>query len=277
MAPIPIDTAALVRSLYSVLPELVVIATAIAVLLADLFLPEERKKALCGVGIAGIVAAIAAAVWLGPRKIEGFSGMIVHDGVGLFASLTILGAVLLTLLMATGYAEWEGTQKGEFYALLLLSTAGMLFMAKGTDLMTVFLGLETMSIPLYCLVGFHRNRMTSLEGALKYFLLGAFASGFFLYGIALMYFVSGTTKIAPLASMARDLRLLGNPVFVAGLGLLLVGFGFKVSLAPFHMWTPDAYEGAPTLVTAFMAAAVKTAAFAALIRVALLVFPAVAP
>jgi NADH-quinone oxidoreductase subunit N len=277
MAPIPIDTAALIRSLYCILPELVVIAAAAAVLLADLFLPETRKKVLCGIGIAGVLAAIGAALWLGSGKIEGFSGMIVHDGMGLFSTLTILGVVLLTLMMATGYAEWEGTQKGEFYALLLLSAAGMLFMAKGTDLMTVFLGLETMSIPIYCLVGFHRNRMTSLEGALKYFLLGAFASGFLLYGIALMYFVTGTTKIAPLAAMARDLGLLSNPVFLAGMGLLLVGFGFKVSLAPFHMWTPDAYEGAPTLVTAFMGAAVKAAAFAALIRVALLTFPAIAP
>jgi NADH-quinone oxidoreductase subunit N len=276
MAPIPIDTAALIRSLYSILPELVVIATAIAVLLADLFLPERRGGVLCGIGIVGVGAAIVAEVWLGPQRIEGFSGMIVHDGLGLFATLTILGVALLTLMMATGYAEWEGTQKGEFYALLLLSVAGMLFMAKGTDLMTVFLGLETMSIPIYCLVGFHRNRMTSVEGALKYFLLGAFASGFFLYGIALMYFVTGTTKIGVLATMAGDLRLLHNPVFLAGVGLLLVGFGFKVSLAPFHMWTPDAYEGAPTLVTAFMGAAVKAAAFAALIRVALLAFPSVA-
>jgi NADH-quinone oxidoreductase subunit N len=277
MAPIPIDVPALIRGLYSILPELVVIATAITVLLADLFLPEERKGILCDIGIAGIAAAILAALWLGPGKIEGFSGMIVHDGMGLFSALTILSVALLTLMMATGYSDWEGTQKGEFYALLLLSAAGMLFMAKGSDLMTVFLGLETMSIPIYCLVGFHRNRMTSLEGALKYFLLGAFASGFLLYGIALIYATTGTTKIAAVAAIARDLRLLDNPVFLAGVGLLLVGFGFKVSLVPFHMWTPDAYEGAPTIVTAFMGAAVKAAAFAALIRVALLTFPALLP
>jgi len=277
MPPIPIDANALIRSLYSVLPEAAVIVTALIVLLADLFLAEERKGLLCGIGIAGVAAALLAGFWLGPERIEGFSGMIVHDAMGLFFTLTILGVALLTLLMATGYAEWEGTRNGEFYALLLLSTAGMLIMAKGTDLMTVFLGLETMSIPVYCLVGFHRNRMTSLEGALKYFLLGAFASGFFLYGIALIYFVTGTTKIAPLAARAGDLRLVADPVFLAGIALLLVGFGFKVSLAPFHMWTPDAYEGAPTLVTAFMGAAVKAAAFAALIRVALLAFPAIAP
>ena len=277
MTPIPFDQAALVRGLYSILPELVVIATAIAVLLADLVLPERGKKTLCHLGIAGTAVAILAALSLGPGRIDGFSGMIVHDGMGLFVTLVVLATALLTLLMATGYSEWEGTQKGEFYALLLFSTAGMLFMAKGTDLMTVFLGLETMSIPIYCLVGFHRNRMTSLEGALKYFLLGAFASGFLLYGIALMYSVTGTTKIPAIAGMIGDLRLFGNPVFMVGVGLLLVGFAFKVSLVPFHMWTPDAYQGAPTVVTAFMAAGVKAAAFAALLRVTLLTFPALGP
>ena len=277
MTPIPFDKAALIQGLYSILPELVVIATAIVVLLADLALPERGKKSLCHLGIAGIAVAILATLSLGPGRIDGFSGMIVHDGMGLFVTLVILGTALLTLLMATGYSEWEGTQKGEFYALLLFSTAGMLFMAKGTDLMTVFLGLETMSIPIYCLVGFHRNRMTSLEGALKYFLLGAFASGFLLYGIALMYSVTGTTKIPAIAGMISDLRLFGNPVFVVGVGLLLVGFAFKVSLVPFHMWTPDAYQGAPTVVTAFMAAGVKAAAFAALLRVTMLTFPALGP
>ncbi|MBI5905876.1 MAG: NADH-quinone oxidoreductase subunit N [Deltaproteobacteria bacterium] len=277
MAPIPVDGPALIQGLYSILPELVVIGTAIVVLLADLFLADDRKKLLCGIGIVGVALSMFAALSLGSGRIEGFSGMIVHDGMGLFFTLTILAAALLTLLMATGYSEWEGTQKGEFFALLLISTAGMLFMAKGTDLMTVFLGLETLSIPIYCLVGFHRDRMKSLEGAIKYFLLGAFASGFLLYGIALLYSVTGTTKIASIAAMVRDARLYESPVFLAGMGLLVVGFGFKVSLAPFHMWTPDAYEGAPTLVTAFMAAAVKAAAFAALIRVSLLTFPALSP
>ncbi|GAB4227670.1 MAG: NADH-quinone oxidoreductase subunit N [Deltaproteobacteria bacterium] len=277
MTPAPFDTAALVQGLSSVLPEVVVIATALAVLLADLVLPERGKKTLCGIGIAGTVAAFLCALSLGPGRIDGFSGMIVHDGVGFFITLTVLAATLLTLLMATGYSGWEGTQKGEFHALLLFSAAGMLFLAKGTDLMTVFLGLETMSIPIYCLVGFHRNRMTSIEGALKYFLLGAFASGFLLYGIALIYSVTGTTKIPAIAGMIADLRLFANPVFVAGAGLLLVGLAFKVSLVPFHMWTPDAYQGAPTVVTAFMAAGVKAAAFAALLRVALLTFPAIGP
>jgi NADH-quinone oxidoreductase subunit N len=277
MAPISIDAAALLTSVQSIVPEIIVVATAIFVLLLDLAISEEKKHLLCGMGLLGIGVALFSVYALGQGRIEGFSGMIVHDGMGAFFDVVILSACALTFLMATGYSEWEGTHKGEFYSLILLSTSGMMFMAKGTDLMTVFLGLETLSIPIYVLVGFHRNRMSSLEGALKYFLLGAFASGFLLYGIALIYAVTGTTKIPVLATMLYDPRILASPLFLAGTGLLLVGFAFKVSLVPFHMWTPDAYEGAPTVVTAFMSAAVKAAAFAALIRVLLVALPGMQP
>jgi len=277
MVPIAIDAQALLRSTYSILPEILVVATALFVLFVDLILPEENKRVLCGVSIVGVALSLFAVFAMGPARISGFSGAVVHDGLGAFFEIVILSACALTLLMATGYSEWEGTHKGEFYSLLLLSTSGMMFMAKGTDLMTVFLGLETLSIPIYVLVGFHRDRMSSIEGALKYFLLGAFASGFLLYGIALIYAVAGTTKLPLLATMLLDARLAANPLFLAGAGLLLVGLAFKVSLVPFHMWTPDAYEGAPTLVTAFMSAAVKAAAFAALIRFLLLTLPGMQP
>jgi NADH-quinone oxidoreductase subunit N len=277
VTPISIDAAALLTSVQSIVPEIIVVATAILVLLLDLAIPEEKKRFLCGAGLLGIGVALFSVYALGQGRIEGFSGMIVHDGMGAFFDVVILSACALTFLMATGYSEWEATHKGEFYALLLLSTSGMMFMAKGTDLMTVFLGLETLSIPIYVLVGFHRNRMSSIEGALKYFLLGAFASGFLLYGIALIYAATGTTKISVLATMLYDPRILASPLFLVGTGLLLVGFAFKVSLVPFHMWTPDAYEGAPTVVTAFMSAAVKAAAFAALIRVLLVALPGMQP
>jgi NADH-quinone oxidoreductase subunit N len=277
MTPIPVDVPALVRSLYSVLPETVVIGTALLVLLADLALSGGNRKALCGISLAGVAAALAASIALRPLRIEGFSGAIASDGLGVFFGIVILSSCALTLLMAAGYAEWEGTGKGEFYALLLLSTAGTMLMVKGTDLMTVFLGLETLSIPIYALVGFHRHRMSSIEGAFKYFLLGAFASGFLLYGIALLYAATGTTKIAVLAIRLFDESVAGSPLFLAGIGLLLVGFAFKVSLVPFHMWTPDAYEGAPTIVTAFMSAAVKAGAFGALIRVLMAVLPEIRP
>ena len=269
MPPIALDAQVLLQGLYSILPETLVVATALSVLFIDLVLPEENKRVLCGTSLVGIALSLFAVYAMGPAKVSGFSGAVVHDGLGAFFEIVILSACALTLLMATGYSEWEGTHKGEFYSLLLLSTSGMMFMAKGTDLMTIFLGLETLSIPIYVLVGFHRGRMSSIEGALKYFLLGAFASGFLLYGIALLYAATGTTKLPVLASLLYDPRLAADPMFLAGVGLLLVGFAFKVSLVPFHMWTPDAYEGAPTVVTAFMSAAVKAAAFAALIRVLL--------
>jgi NADH-quinone oxidoreductase subunit N len=277
MLPIAIDPQALLTGLYSIAPEIVVVATALLVLFADLALPEENKRVLCGLSLAGIAVSLFTVFAMGPGRISGFSGAVVHDGLGAFFEIVILSACALTLLMATGYSEWEGTHKGEFYSLLLLSTSGMMFMAKGTDLMTVFLGLETLSIPIYALVGFHRRRMSSIEGALKYFLLGAFASGFLLYGIALIYAAAGTTKIPALASLLYDARIASDPLFLAGMGLLLVGLGFKVSLVPFHMWTPDAYEGAPTVITAFMSAAVKAAAFASLIRVLLLTFGGLPP
>jgi NADH-quinone oxidoreductase subunit N len=277
MTPISIDPQALLTSVYSIVPEIVVVGTALFILFLDVVIPEENKRVLCGASLVGIGIALFSVFALGQGRIDGFSGMIVHDGVGAFFDVVILSACALTLLMATGYSEWEETHKGEFYSLILLSTSGMMFMAKGTDLMTVFLGLETLSIPIYVLVGFHRSRMSSIEGALKYFLLGAFASGFLLYGIALMYAATGTTKIPLLATMLYDSRIVASPLFLVGTGLLLVGFGFKVSLVPFHMWTPDAYEGAPTVVTAFMSAAVKAAAFAALIRVLLVALPGVQP
>src|SRR3989304_8888478 len=170
MGPAPPDAAALLTSVVSVLPEILVVATALFVLFLDVVIPEGNKHGPGGGSLVGIGIALFSVYSLGQGKIEGFSGMIVHDGVGAFADVVILSACALTLLMATGYSEWEGTQKGEFYSLLLLSPSGMMFMAKGIALMTVFLGLETMSIPIYCLVGFHRNRMTSLGGGLKYFL-----------------------------------------------------------------------------------------------------------
>ncbi|MCL5966908.1 MAG: NADH-quinone oxidoreductase subunit N [Deltaproteobacteria bacterium] len=277
MGPIPMDVPAVVRSLYSIIPEILVIATALFVLFLDVVIPEGNKRVLCGTSIIGVVIALFFAYLMRSIRIDGFSGMIAHDGFGAYFDIVILTAAALTLLMATGYSEWEGTHKGEFYSLLLLSTSGMMFMAKGTDLMTVFLGLETLSLPIYVLVGFHRQRMTAIEGAFKYFLLGAFASGFLLYGIALMYAATGTTKIPVLATMLYDSRIASSPLFLAGMGFLLVGLAFKVSLVPFHMWTPDAYEGAPTVVTAFMSAAVKAGAFAALIRVLLVALPATQP
>jgi NADH-quinone oxidoreductase subunit N len=270
----PFSLAGISQSLNIVLPEMIVIGTALVVLLADLFLPEDNKRPLAFLGTAGTLLALFATVSLGYGSHEyGFSGMVANDGLAWFTNVSILCATAMVLLMSTSYGEWEGTQKGEFHSLILLSASGMMLMARGTDLMTVFLGLETLSIPIYVLVGFHRNRFRSIEGSLKYFLLGAFGAAFFLYGTALLYAAVGSTKIPTIATAACDTARCTSPLFLAGVGFLLVGLAFKVSLAPFHMWTPDAYEGAPSLVTAFMSAAVKAAAFAVLLRVLFFLLP----
>jgi NADH-quinone oxidoreductase subunit N len=187
---------------------------------------------------------------------------------GLVSGLIALSA-LLSCALSIQYLDELRINHGEYYALVLFAVAGMLLMVCAVDMLPVFLGLELMSIPIYVLAGFDRRKLRSNESALKYFLIGSFASAILLYGIALLYGVAGSTSFAAIRA-AFDL---GNPLAVAGLGLLVVGFGFKISSVPFHQWTPDVYEGAPSSVTAFMSVTVKLAAFAALLRVLALAFP----
>jgi len=198
-----------------------------------------------------------------------FGGMFVHDGFTVFFTLLFCAIGAIAVMLSWDYIKRTRINQAEYYALLLSATLGMVIMAASNDLITIFLGLELMSLALYVLVGFRRGQLESNEAALKYFLLGAFASGFLLYGIALLYGATGTTGLGPMAAFLADSPALRNPLFLAGGLLLLTGFGFKVAAVPFHMWTPDAYEGAPTSVTAFMSAGAKAAGFAAMLRVAL--------
>jgi NADH-quinone oxidoreductase subunit N len=197
-----------------------------------------------------------------------FKGMVILDGFAIFFNLVIGFGVGLVLLQSLDYARRQGAESGEFYILVLLAAVGMTLMASAGDLIMVFLGLETMSLALYVLAGTFRGRIESGEASMKYFLLGAFASGFFLYGIALVYGATGSTNIDRIAAVigsgnARD------PLLVVGFGLLVVGFGFKISTVPFHMWVSDVYQGAPTSITILIATGSKAAAFAALMRVLL--------
>jgi NADH-quinone oxidoreductase subunit N len=205
---------------------------------------------------------------------EAFSGMLVVDGFSTFINLLLILGGLLTVALSFGYLQRMNLARGEYYALLLFSISGMMLMASASDLIVVFLALELLSIPLYVLAAFARPDARSEEAGMKYFLLGAFASGFLLYGVALVYGATGSTSfsaivVAVAAGLARPLYL------VLGAGLILVGLGFKVAAVPFHMWTPDVYQGAPTSVTAFMALGAKTAGFAALLRTFLVIFPSV--
>ena len=261
-----------VVDLRPLLPMLVLAATAAIVIVLDLLPPRERKDHLGFVSALGVVLTLVMTYWMtfaiGGGELRGFRGMVVLDPFALFFNIVIGYATGLVILLSMDYIRREGQEAGEFYILVLLSALGMMLMASAGDLIIVFLGLETMSIALYVLTGFFRHRLEAGEASMKYFLMGAFASAFFLYGIALIFGATGSTNLdrianAVAAGAGRD------PMLAIGFGLLLVGFGFKISAVPFHMWAPDAYEGAPTSITAFIATGSKAAAFASLLRVLL--------
>ena len=218
-----------------------------------------------------IIFATAAALAWNVRGVARapFGGMFVHDGFTLFFTLLFCGVGALGTLISWDFARRTGIGRAEYYVLLVGSALGMILMAASNDLITIFLGLELMSLALYVLVGFRRSRLDSNEAAIKYFLLGAFASGFLLYGIALCYGATGTTNLARMSEFLAASPIQDNTLLVAGGLLILTGLAFKISAVPFHMWTPDAYEGAPTAVTGYMSAGAKAAGFAALLRVVL--------
>jgi NADH-quinone oxidoreductase subunit N len=248
-------------------PVLIVTAACFACLLLDATPRGARPSVLAATGVLGVAGAVLVSwlLWDGPAT--SFQGMLVVDGFTLFLNGVIGGAAILVLLLSVGYLPRLGVDAGEYYALVLFATVGMLLMAAGTDLLVIFLALELMSLSLYVLAGAFRTRPEGNEAALKYFLLGAFASGFFLYGIALLYGATGTTNLARLGGALGAPGAVRDPMVLAGLALLLVGFGFKTSTVPFHQWAPDVYQGAPTAVAAFIASGSKAAAFGALVRV----------
>jgi len=248
-------------------PELILSVAAMLILLVSVFLPKGRKDPSAYLGMLGVLAALASLVSLWEKPRYAFNNMILVDNFGIFFSVVILICAGLSILMSVSYMKEEGMSYGEFYALILFASVGMIFMAVGSNLITIFLGLETMSISIYVLAGFFRGNNKSNESALKYLLLGAFSSAFFLYGIALIYGATGTTDLKGISEFLSKATYLSDPILLAGMGLLIVGFGFKIALVPFHMWTPDVYEGAPTSITAFMSVGVKAAAFAAFVRV----------
>jgi NADH-quinone oxidoreductase subunit N len=247
-------------------PPLVLAVTAGIVMLLDLLPPRNRKDHLGFVGLAGVVVSLIVTLLMWGSDLRAFRGMVALDGYVLFFTLIIGYATGLVLLLSIDYIRRQGVESGEFYALVLLAAVGMILMAGATDLIVIFLALEMMSLALYVLAGFFRGRMEAGEASMKYFLLGAFASGFFLYGIALVFGATGSTNLDRIAA-ALGAGAGRDPLLTIGVGLLVVGFGFKISAVPFHLWTPDVYEGAPTAVTAFIATGSKAAAFAALLRV----------
>ena len=255
------------------LPALIVLGTGALVLLLDLVPPRDSKTHLGGVALAGILAALLATVWLWLRGGDGraFGDMVLLDGYALFFDVVICYAAALVVMLSMDYLARTGGESAEYYMLVLFATAGMMLLASAGDLVVVFLALELMSLSLYVMAGLFKTRLTSGEASMKYFLLGAFATSFLLYGIALIYGATGSTNLDRIAASGAAKG--GDPLLLIGLGFLLVGFGFKISSVPFHMWAPDVYEGAPTTITAFIATGSKAGAFAALIRVLTVALP----
>src|SRR5438067_9942938 len=256
----------------TIAPEGILFVGGLVLLLAGVFVGRRAPRGLWSVATVGIaLLALWPAFHLwhqinGGHARTAVANAVVIDGFAVFFFVLVVSTVVLGALLADGYLRREGLEGSEYYVLMLLSASGAMLMASANDLIVVFLGLEILSIALYTLAGFQQRKAGSQEAAIKYFVLGAFSSAFFLYGIALVYGSTGSTNLGVIAEFLR-VNSLTNGLLLAGFALLIVGLGFKVAAVPFHMWTPDVYQGSPTPATAFMAAAAKAAGFAALLQI----------
>jgi NADH-quinone oxidoreductase subunit N len=262
-------------SILAILPVIVLAAWASILLLIDLFFLRKRPGVTSALTALGLLVSLGLVLVRYPQTSSAFGGMITVDRFANFQNLLLLSSGLVGVALAHDYLKRLHLLRGEYYVLLMFSLTGMMLMGMASDLIIVFLGLELLSIPLYVLAGIAIPRPNSAEAALKYFLLGAFSSGFVVYGIALVYGAAASTGFREIIAAVNN--GLANPLWLLlGAALILIGLGFKVALVPFHMWVPDAYHGAPTAVTAFMAVGAKAAGFAALLRLFVLVFPSLA-
>ena len=260
----PTDT-----NIMAVLPEVIVALTALLVLLLDLVVDRERRDYLGYIGVVGLVGAGIADILIwrnGNSALTAFNGAVVMDGFTLFTNLVFLVTGVLVLLLSPDYLHRENINLSEYYVLVLSAVCGMMLMGTSSSLMTIFLSLELFSICLYVLAGFARVREKSQEAAVKYFLLSAFASAFLLYGMALTYGETGSTRLSTISGFLATHADVTDPVLLIGMGLMIVGLAFKMAVVPFHVWTPDVYEGSPGPVAAFMSVGTKLAAFAAFVR-----------
>jgi NADH-quinone oxidoreductase subunit N len=250
-----------------ILPLMTIAIAAIVVLLVGVRVDDEESDGLGWLSIAAIAIAFVLTLAMSGQSTTAFSGSIAIDDFAVFFELAILFVAAVVVLMSLNYVTEIRLPGAEYYSLILFAALGMMLMASAGDLIMIFIGLETMSIAIYVLAGLKRTDPRSAEAAIKYFLLGAFSTGFLLYGIALIYGATGTIKLDPIRTALMHGVATGSPILLLGIGMMLIGFGFKIAVVPFHMWTPDAYEGAPTPITAYMATGVKLAAFAGFLRV----------
>ncbi len=261
-----------IADIYRTLPELLACGFGILVMLAEPFVSAQRRIWVARLALVGSAATLVAAVygviaWAGQPGYPAYFGLVIVDDFSLFLRLVIYGVASLVVLGSFDYLEREGIRHGEYYALVLFAAAGMGVMASANELITAFIGLEMSSIASYILAGFRRNALKSNESAMKYFLLGSFATAFFLYGVALLYGATGTTSISQLAGQIPAALGSNATLVTLAMAMLFVGLAFKVAAVPFQLWTPDAYEGAPTPVTALLSSGPKAAAFALMLRV----------
>lgn len=254
------------HDLFAILPELLVIFAACAVLALDPITPSSKKDSLAwlSLGTMAICMGLTAARFGSPTT--AFGGLVVIDNYSCFWKLLLYFVTGLTILLSFPYLKEERIHLGEYYGFILLALSGMMVMVSGADLLTIYLGTELMSLSLYVMAGLKRAEAKSLEASAKYFVLGAFSSGILLYGISLLYGSAGSTQLPAIAAAIAG-RSLDDPLLLFATILIAVGFSFKLAVVPFHMWTPDVYQGAPTSVTAFMAVASKAASFGAFMRV----------
>ncbi|NPV55216.1 MAG: NADH-quinone oxidoreductase subunit N [Anaerolineae bacterium] len=261
-----------INDLNTILPLVVLAGWSVVVLLADLWIPKDRKGWTAALSAVGLVVVLGLTLARGGTVQKAFFGTVLVDGFALYLDIIFLVGGLAGIALAYDYLKRMELERGEYYPLLLIAISGMMLMTYANDLIIVFLALELLSLPLYIMAGFARFNLQSEEAALKYFLLGSFASGLVLYGVALLFGASGHTDLPGLVNTMRAGT--GNQaLFLFGAALLLVGFSFKTGIVPFHMWMPDVYQGAPSPATAFMSVGAKAAGFAALMRVFVTVFP----
>jgi NADH-quinone oxidoreductase subunit N len=265
----------LFSNLNAILPQVIITSWAAILLLIDAWIPKQRKGITAFLATLGIIIALGFAIARAGIVQSAFNGMMIIDGFANFMNILVLGSGLVGVALAYDYLKRMGIERGEYYVLLMFSMSGIMLMAMAADLILVFLALELLSIPLYILAGFARPAPQSEEAALKYFLLGSFAGGFVVYGVALVFGATTTTALAGIIA-AIQAGSANMVMLTVGAALILVGLGFKVAAVPFHMWTPDVYQGAPSAVTAFMSVGAKIGGFAALLRVFVLALPELA-
>lgn len=254
------------NSFFALMPVLIVVVASLVILLIDVFLRKENKNYLGYIALIFLLGSASECIMAWNKSYSYFNGSLLLDNLSLFFAILLIVATILIVLISMKYMSLQDVNYGEYYALLMLALSGMIIMISTKDLLIIFLGLEVLSVSSYALAGLRKSDEKSTEAALKYFLLGSFASAFLIFGIALLYGSTLSTDIALIIQSFRTETALGMMALI-GLGLVIIGFGFKIAVVPFHMWTPDVYEGSPTPITAFFSVGPKSVGFAVLLRV----------